>query len=188
MSFERLRSARALARLVFVALLATGLGTAAAQEPELDVAPPSVVVGEPASTPLTGEKLESETERVAALVRCPVCQGLSVLDSPAPMAVKMRKQIRELLAEGYAEDQILSYFERSYGEFVLLDPPLRGINWVVWLAPLLLLVVGGVVVVRVFRRSGPSTASAMASEHADGDEIYLRKVRHLAYGDGEDEA
>ena len=43
--------------------------------------------------------------------------------------------MRELLAAGYDQEQILAYFERSYGEFVRLEPPLRGVNWLVWLAP-----------------------------------------------------
>ena len=47
----------------------------------------------------------------------------------------MSAQVRELLAAGYDEEQILAYFERSYGEFVRLEPPLRGVNWLVWLAP-----------------------------------------------------
>ena len=41
--------------------------------------------------------------------------------------------MRELLAAGYDQEQILAYFEHSYGEFVRLQPPLRGVNWLVWL-------------------------------------------------------
>ena len=51
--------------------------------------------------------------------------------------------MRELLAAGYDEEQILAYFERSYGEFVRLEPPLRGVNWLVWIAPVVGLLLGG---------------------------------------------
>ncbi len=80
-----------------------------------------------------GEALLARTEDVAGLLRCPVCQGLSVADSPATMAVNMKAQVREMLAAGYDQEQILAYFEHSYGEFVRLQPPLRGVNWLVWL-------------------------------------------------------
>ena len=88
------------------------------------VADPALVVGAPKDAPLSGSALETRTEDVAALLRCPVCQGLSVADSPATMAQNMKAEVRALLAKGYAEDQVLAYFERSYGEFVRLEPPL----------------------------------------------------------------
>lgn len=164
-----------------------------AQE-DVAVAPPSVVVGEPAGEPLTGAALDAETERIGSLVRCPVCQGLSVTDSPAPMALKMKKQVRDLIADGYTERQILSYFERSYGEFVLLSPPLRGMNWIVWLAPVFLLIVGFAVVTWFFRRSGASghepLSEAGKAEAPPVDEVdpYVLEARRLAYGDSEERA
>lgn len=172
--------------MVACALMFVSALPLAAQE-EVAVAPPSLVVGEPAGQPLTGEALEAETERIGSLVRCPVCQGLSVTDSPAPMAQKMKAQTRDLIAEGYTEEQILSYFERSYGEFVLLRPPLRGINWLVWLAPGILLLIGLVVVFLFFRRSATRTAdnASIAVESDEPVDPYLMEVRRLAYGDEE---
>jgi cytochrome c-type biogenesis protein CcmH len=83
---------------------------------------------------------------IASLLRCPVCQGMSVADSPSTVALDMKAQVRELLARGYSEEQILSYFERSYGEFVLLKPKFRGVNALVWVLPLLALLIGVVLV------------------------------------------
>lgn len=159
---------------------------------EIAVAPPSLVVGEPAGRPLSGAALDAETERIGSLIRCPVCQGLSLTDSPAPMAVKMKRQVRDLISEGYTERQILSYFERSYGEFVLLSPPLRGINWVVWLAPGFLLVVGLGVVAWFLRRSGaPDGESSGESGQPEEQpetavDPYVLEARRLAYGDSEE--
>ncbi|MBW3672215.1 MAG: cytochrome c-type biogenesis protein CcmH [Acidobacteria bacterium] len=159
---------------------------------DIAVAPPSLVVGEPAGEPLSGAGLDAETERIGSLVRCPVCQGLSVTDSPAPMALKMKQQVRDLIAEGYTERQILSYFERSYGEFVLLSPPLRGMNWIVWLAPVFLLAVGLAVLTWFFRRSGASgdvplpEAGESEASPANAVDPYVREARRLAYGDSEE--
>ncbi|MFL5389578.1 MAG: cytochrome c-type biogenesis protein CcmH, partial [Myxococcales bacterium] len=83
-------------------------------------------MGRPAGTPLAGSQLDARTEEVAGLLRCPVCQGLSVADSPATMARNMKLEVRDKLAAGYDQEQILADFERSYGEFVRLRPPLRG--------------------------------------------------------------
>jgi cytochrome c-type biogenesis protein CcmH len=147
------------------------------------------VVGPPQGKPLTGAELEAETKRVALLLRCPVCQGLSVAESPSSMALNMREQVRELVAAGFQEDQVLRYFERSYGEFVRLEPPLRGVNWIVWLAPIAGLLAGGFVVFRTLR--GPKRTGALPTEGepaaaglADDPELgpYLARVRELAYG------
>lgn len=117
---------------------------------------PRVVLGPPVGSPLSGTALDARTDEVGALLRCPVCQGLSVTDSPSSMAVKMKAQIKEMLAAGYEESQVLSYFEASYGEFVRLEPPLRGVNWLVWLAPLLALLGGGAAVTWTLRRMRPA--------------------------------
>jgi cytochrome c-type biogenesis protein CcmH len=150
---------------------------------------PRDVVGAPRGRKLAGAELDTRTEEVGGLLRCPVCQGLSVADSPAAMAVNMKARVRELLAEGYDEEQILAYFERSYGEFVRLEPPRRGINWLVWLAPPLALAGGLVLLTRVMKRQRqappPSGAASAPPERAIEDPDlapYVLRVRELAYG------
>jgi hypothetical protein len=73
------------------------------------------------------------------------------------MAVNMKGQVRDLLAGGYSQEQVLRYFESSYGEFVLLAPPKEGIALVVWVLPALFLVVGAGVVWRVMARAPLAT-------------------------------
>jgi cytochrome c-type biogenesis protein CcmH len=162
-------------------LFALAAAGAAAQERAPDVANARQAVGAPARRPLSGPALDAETQRVSLLLRCPVCQGLSVAESPSSMALNMRAQVRELLAAGYDEEQVLRYFERSYGEFVRLNPPLRGVNWLVWLAPVAGLLLGVFVVRSVLVRKA---ASEPAPALADDPELlpYLRRVRELAYG------
>jgi cytochrome c-type biogenesis protein CcmH len=173
-------------------LLVAAAGAAAQQPKEAADTGPGAVVGPPRGTPVEAAALEARTREVSALLRCPVCQGLSVADSPATMAMKMKAEVREMVAAGYDQDQILAYFERSYGEFVRLKPPLRGVNWLVWLAPALGLVLGLVVVAWALRAPGetaddatPSSASAVEADAPPDDPAlvpYLLRVREMAYG------
>jgi cytochrome c-type biogenesis protein CcmH len=159
------------------------LETPATETNAADVADANRVVGPPAGPPLAGAALDSETQRVALLLRCPVCQGLSVAESPSTMALNMRAQVRQLLASGFVEEQVLRYFERSYGEFVRLRPPLRGVNWIVWLAPIVGLLLGAAIVSRLLRRRRAPEAPGEPAPGADTDlEPYLRRVREAAYG------
>ncbi len=190
------RSRRLLAALTLVCATSAW---ARPTSPASDVpqARPEHVVGAPRGARLSGAALDARTEEVAGLLRCPVCQGLSVADSRAGTAVAMKAQVRELLAAGYDEEQVLAYFERSYGGFVRLEPPLRGINWLVWLAPLGGLLLGGFVVLRALRASpAPAPLEPAAAQGIDDTALperdtlpddhelraYLLRVRELAYG------
>ncbi len=65
----------------------------------------------------------ARTERLQKALRCPVCQGLSVADSPADAARAMGDRIEELVRQGYTEEQITEYFVDRYGAWVELEPP-----------------------------------------------------------------
>ncbi len=150
---------------------------------------PSRVVGPPRGSALAGEALTARAEEVAGLLRCPVCQGLSVADSPATMAVNMKAQVKDLLARGYDQEQILVYFEHSYGEFVRLEPPLRGVNWLVWLGPVMALAAGAAVVawtLRSRRRAAEEPLAPLPGPDTLPDDPklarHVRRVRELAYG------
>jgi cytochrome c-type biogenesis protein CcmH len=115
------------------------------------------------------------------------------------MAVNMKAQVGEMLAQGYDQEQILTYFERSYGEFVRLQPPLRGANWLVWLGPLGALVAGAAVVAWALKKSSSGAPLGQEGEGAIAPELSdlparnslphdprladaVRRVRELAYG------
>ena len=179
-------SGRAL--LVALALAGAGAAPAAAQDTAAsmgNVTDPQQAVGAPRGQPLQGAALDALTHEIAALVRCPVCQGLSVADSPTDLARNMKLQIRQMLAAGYDREQVLAYFESSYGEFVRLQPPLRGVNWLVWIAPALGLLAGAFVVARALRKAPPVDAPRPVDVAPADDpalEPYLLRVRELAYG------
>lgn len=96
--------------------------------------------------------LEAQVRAVASELRCPVCQGESIQDSPAALAQEMRAIVREQLAAGRTPDDVKAYFTEKYGEWILLRPRARGWNVVVYALPVLALLLGAAVIARATRR------------------------------------
>lgn len=113
-------------------------GIALAQEPTAPVASSDLP---PPGLPPAADQVDELTRKIAAKLRCPVCQGLSVQDSPSPTAVEMKGRIKELVTQGYDEPQITDYFVARYGDWVLMQPTFAD-HWLVWLGPGLVLGVG----------------------------------------------
>lgn len=136
------------------------LGEPEAPENALD-ADVVAVLGPPAGVvPGSDDAVGALVADIGSKLRCPVCQGVAISDSPAGMAVKMRGQVKDLVSKGYSEEQILTYFERSYGEFVRLEPPMKGLNLLVWLLPVVVLLAGAALVVMKARRPTPLAVPA----------------------------
>ena len=120
-------------------------------------------------------------QRVAAIskgLRCPVCQNLSIWDSPSAVAHAMRLRVRDLARQGRSDAEIRAYFVSRYGEWVLLSPPREGLGLVLWLAPAVILAAGlagvGVAVARWRRRAAALAAvdpAALAVARAQLDEL-----------------
>jgi len=144
----------------------------------------SARVGAPAETPKSGKVLENQTKKVSSLLRCPVCQGLSIYDSPAPMAVNMRKEVQDLLARGYSQDQVVRYFEKSYGEFVRLEPKGEGLNLLVWILPVAALLFGGFGILSYTRKSKPGSVAVASPGQPPADlSPYIDRVRAVVRGE-----
>src|ERR1051326_745644 len=77
--------------------------------------------------------IEQQTHEIAAELRCPVCQNLSVADSPSELAVQMRASIEEQLRQGKSPDEVKQFFVSKYGDWVLLAPPAKGFNLLLWI-------------------------------------------------------
>ena len=161
-------------RLFAVALV---LAAAALFAQESKVPDAAQFVGPPQGTAVSGPMLDQRTQEVASLLRCPVCQGLSIADSPSEMAINMKGQVRELLSRGYTQEQILKYFELSYGQFVLLKPKFQGVNALVWILPVLALVIGAVIVFTKMKKleQAPKTQAGPETEV----DPYIARVREL---------
>lgn len=102
--------------------------------------------------PADSAALEALTSSVAAQLRCPVCQGLSIQDSPTELALEMRAVVRDQLAAGRTPDEVRAYFVSKYGEWILLEPKAEGFNLAVYLLPVFVLILGGGTVVLAVRR------------------------------------
>jgi cytochrome c-type biogenesis protein CcmH len=114
----------------------------------------------------TGATVIAEESRIDRLVRevgsdlrCVVCQGLSVQDSPSELAQEMRVVIREKLEEGMTPDEVKQYFVGRYGEYILLAPEAKGFNLAVYLLPVAVVVGGAVFLVFAMRRWARRTAA-----------------------------
>lgn len=114
-------------------------------------------------------------ERIAAELRCPVCQGLSVQDSPSETARTMKDLVARRVAEGRTDDEIRAEFQRSYGDWILLSPPLLSVSGLMWLAPLAAIVVGALLALD--RARAPAAAVATPTD----DEV--RRLRELVARD-----
>ncbi|HEX6259772.1 MAG TPA: cytochrome c-type biogenesis protein [Woeseiaceae bacterium] len=96
-------------------------------------------------------ELQARYEEIISEVRCLQCQNESLKDSNAFLAVDLRREIRRLLSEGKTNAEIYDFLVQRYGEFALYRPRMSGKTMFLWLAPLLLLLTGAVVAVRVVR-------------------------------------
>ena len=106
--------------------------------------------------------LEARTTAVAATLRCPVCQSESIQDSPAELAQQMRAVVRDRLRAGESPEQIKAYFVSKYGEWILLEPRMTGLNILLYALPVVL-VIGGIALVVVLVRKW-TTPEATASQ------------------------
>ncbi|HEX5405986.1 MAG TPA: cytochrome c-type biogenesis protein CcmH [Pseudonocardiaceae bacterium] len=94
--------------------------------------------------------LALQAHQIASTLRCPICEDLSVADSPAPLAGQMRQQITQQLKAGRTADEIRAHFVASYGESVLLSPPHQGIGQIAYVLPIVVVGAGVFVAVLVF--------------------------------------
>jgi cytochrome c-type biogenesis protein CcmH len=95
---------------------------------------------------------------LAAKLRCLVCQNQSIAESDAELAVDLRQQVREQIAAGKSDKEIITFMTDRYGDFVLYEPPMKPATLLLWIGPLLLLAAG--VVAMVFLLRGRSQAEA----------------------------
>lgn len=97
---------------------------------------------EQSSTVIRETELDRQVKEVSSELRCVVCQGLSIQDSPSTLAQEMRSVVREQLAAGRTPEQVKAYFVERYGEWVLLRPKASGVNLIVYLLPIAMILGG----------------------------------------------
>ncbi len=124
-------------RILTLLLLAAWLSPAAAVEPH-------EVLDDPV--------LEARARELSQDLRCLVCQNQSIDDSNAPLAQDLRVLVRERLAAGDSDEQVMAFVTDRYGDYVLLRPPVQDNTYALWFAPAAVLVIGAVIAAFVVSR------------------------------------
>jgi cytochrome c-type biogenesis protein CcmH len=123
-----------------------------------------------AQVPRTEAEIEALTKQLATEMRCPVCQGVSIQESPTELAQEMKGVIRQRLESGETPEEVKAYFVDRYGEWILLRPEATGFNLVVYILPVVgLLLGGGLVVTTVRKWTRPADDDALPLDAGDGD-------------------
>ncbi|UIJ44295.1 cytochrome c-type biogenesis protein CcmH [Sphingomonas cannabina] len=105
-----------------------------------------------ANTQLPDPAQEAKAKALMETLRCLVCQGQSIADSDADMAADMRSLVRERIAAGEKPEAIREWLIARYGDYVTYDPPMSPLTAPLWLAPVVLIVLGALVARASFRR------------------------------------
>jgi cytochrome c-type biogenesis protein CcmH len=120
---------------------------------------------------------EARAQVIGRTIRCPVCQGLPITESPSDLSQQMLRELREQVQAGQSSDQITTYFAARYGDTVLLDPPRRGVNLLLWLGPLAAALAGGGWLLSTIRARGKLAAEGQSDEPDDVPDDYLAQVK-----------
>ncbi|EKS7813242.1 cytochrome c-type biogenesis protein [Edwardsiella piscicida] len=128
----------------------------------------------------TSEAQEQQYRELTEQLRCPKCQNNSIADSNAIIASDMRQKVYELMQQGYSQQQVVDYMVARYGNFVTYEPPVTPATLILWIGPLLAILGGGWVLVRLARRR-PARAAQRDSEAAQADlsEAERQRLRRL---------
>jgi cytochrome c-type biogenesis protein CcmH len=94
---------------------------------------------------------DDQVNAIAKQLYCPVCENIPLDVCPTQACAQWRELIRQKLAEGWGEQQIKDYFVQQYGARVLGTPPAKGINWLVYVIPPLVIIAGFYILFRAFR-------------------------------------
>ena len=128
-----------------------------------------LLIGTPVSAVEPGEILkdpamEERARVISRDLRCLVCQNQSIDDSNADLARDLRLIVRERLKAGDTNTEVIDFVVARYGDFVLLNPPLKPATFLLWGGPGLLLLFGGIGLVLWFRRRGTPDAPPALTE------------------------
>ena len=108
--------------------------------------------------------LEARVMRVAAELRCLVCQNQTIADSHSGLAEDLRREVREQLRRGVSDEQVVQYMTDRYGDFVRYRPPFKSSTVLLWAGPAVLLLAGLTTLFLVLRRR-----SRLAADQFDPD-------------------
>lgn len=120
---------------------------------------------------------DDQVNGVAHQLYCPVCENTPLDVCPTQACAQWRELIREKLSQGWSDQQIKDYFAAQYGPRVLAEPPRSGLNWLVYLLPPAVFLLGAYLVFRVMRSARRrQTVNAAPAANQLSDDPYLRRL------------
>ena len=96
-------------------------------------------------SPLKANEIELQN-KITKNLRCLVCQGQSVYDSDTEFATSLKLVVKNKIQQGLSEKQIYNFLTEKYGEWILYDPKFNKNTYLLWLLPLLILLLSGVII------------------------------------------
>lgn len=113
-----------------------------------------------AAQPLEDPEAEQRAASLMREIACMVCDGQAIAESDAPVAVRMRAQVRAAVAEGLSDGEVRARIAERYGDAALLRPTAKGAGLILWLAPLAIVILGAATSAMVFKRGGREEGDA----------------------------
>jgi cytochrome c-type biogenesis protein CcmH len=92
--------------------------------------------------PFDNPKQSAQFEHLLRDLRCLVCQNQDLVDSNAELAADLRHEVYILVQEGRSDEDVIHYLTARYGDFILFNPPVKSITYLLWGAPPLFLLIG----------------------------------------------
>ena len=105
------------------------------------------------------EEQQSRYTQLIEDIRCPVCQGQSIGGSNSGLAKDLREKVREMILDGQSDPQIYSYMVERYGDFVVYKPPVNTKTYLLWFAPLFILILSLIFLFRSTKRNKEKTVN-----------------------------
>ncbi len=122
----------------------------------------------------------NEVEAVARTLYCPLCVGQRLDSCEIPLCQDMKREIAQMLAKGRTPEEIRAYFVEQYGPVVLGEPPRKGINWLAWVIPIIVLVAAvgyaGLKVRQWSQERALTGESIHITEHGEVEDEYTSQV------------
>jgi cytochrome c-type biogenesis protein CcmH len=95
---------------------------------------------------LSNESMEKRAINLFTIIRCPICSGESLSESGSQLAYDMRKIIRKKISDGYTDEEIISELKSSYGDAIIVTPPMKFSTYILWCAPFVILLIGCILI------------------------------------------
>lgn len=121
------------------------------------------VVAKEAQPMAANPEMEKLVNDISAELRCLVCQNQTIADSHAALAVDLKNQVRDMVASGKTQQEIVDYMVQRYGDFVRYRPPVKPTTYLLWVGPFILLIVGVALLISNLRKRKQVIADAPLS-------------------------